>query len=158
MTTYITLAQKVDLLLQTVKQPNGHRFTYDDIFRKTGIKASTISRIRSGENVDPYFRTIIALAHAFGIRLSFFSTEMSVEEAQRYLESPESTEFLDELRFRQQQEHNDAHHRLVNRISMRATHLDEEGLMAIADMLDYVLKQKGIEVADEEVSNDVISQ
>lgn len=145
MSNYATLAQKVDLLLRTVKQPSGKRFTYEDLFKKTGIKASTISRIRSGDNADPYFRTIIGMAHAFGIRLSFFSTDITLEEAERYLENPENIEFLDELRHRQHQEENEAHHHLVNRISMRANQLDEEGLLAVADMLDYVLKQKGID-------------
>lgn len=145
MSNYATLAQKVDLLLRTIKQPNGRRFTYEDLYKKTGIKASTISRIRSGENADPYFRTIIAMAHAFGVRLGFFSTEITLDEAKQYLEEPENTEFLDELRHRQHQVENGAHHHLVNRISMRANHLDEEGLLAVADMLDYVLKQKGID-------------
>ena len=145
-----TLAQKVDLLLRTIKHPDGRRFTYEDLYQRTGIKASTISRIRSGENTDPYFRTINALSEAFGIRLSFFSTDMTEEEVRAYLEQPQNVNYLDELRYKQLSLQSEEQEKKLHRIALRAAYLDDEGLKAITDMIDYVLKQRGIKLPDNE--------
>jgi transcriptional regulator with XRE-family HTH domain len=139
---YATLAHKVDMLLRLVRQPDGRRYTYEDLERKSGIKSSTLSRIRSGENVDPYFKTIIAMADAFGVELDFFSTDMTIEQVEEYLTGGDRSRFLAEMRL---QERNDA----LQGIALRAANLDDEGIKTIAAMIDYVLKQRGIGVEDE---------
>jgi len=141
---YTTLAQKVDLLLRLVRQPDGRRYTYEDLERKSGIKSSTLSRIRSGENTDPYFMTILALSEAFMIDLEFFSTEMTPTQVEEYLTSSNKQQVLQELRLQQFYEANEERNQKLQHIALRAAQLDDEGINAIADILDYVLKQKGI--------------
>lgn len=146
---YATLAQKVDLLLRLVRQPDGRRYTYEDLERKSGIKSSTLSRIRSGENADPYFKTILALSEAFVIDLDFFSTEMTLAQVEEYLTSPNKQQVLQDLQLQQFYDTNEERNQKIQHIALRAAQLDDEGINAIADIIDYVLKQKGIKSAPE---------
>ena len=146
---YATLAHKVDMLLRLVRQPDGRRYTYEDLERKSGIKSSTLSRIRSGENVDPYFKTIIAMADAFGVELDFFSTDMTIEQVDEYLTGGDRSRFLAELRLQEQFDKNRERNEALQGIALRAANLDDEGIKTIAAMIDYVLKQRGIGAEDQ---------
>lgn len=150
---YVTLAQKVDLLLRLVRQPDGRRYTYEDLERKSGIKSSTLSRIRSGENVDPYFKTILALSEAFVIDLDFFSTEMTLAQVEEYLTSSNKQQVLQDLQLQQFYDTNEERNQKIQHIALRAAQLDDEGINAIADIINYVLKQKGIKSAPESESS-----
>lgn len=148
---FATLAQKLDLLFELIKQPNGQRVTYEYLERKVGIKSSTISRLRRGQNLDPLFTNIIAIANAFGVRVSFFATDMTLEEAREYLEDPENVRFIDDLRVRQQQIKNSGRNRKLAELALRASYLDDAGIEALANMAEYVLNASGIDVPDKEV-------
>lgn len=152
----VTLSEKVDLLLSTIKHRDGRRFTYEDICQSKGIAPSTISKIRTGDNLNPNFITIMALADAFGVRLGFFSTPMTRSEAERYLLDQDNTKFLDTLRLRHLVDSNSERDQKVEQIALRASLLDDEGLNTVADMLDYVLKQRGtlLTTEDSAVSDD----
>lgn len=144
MTPYLSIPQKVAILFDVIRRPDGKKYTLEEIERVTGVNASTLSRIRSGENPDPMFRTVVALAQAFGIRLAYFSIDMTQEEAEHYVQDRHNVDYLDTLALRQRKNQNERQDRLVGRIALRAALLDEEGIIAIADMIDYVLKKQGI--------------
>ena len=148
MTDYLSIPNKVGLLFDTLRRSDGKKFTLDEIGRDTGVKPSTLSRIRSGENPDPMFRTVVALARSFGVRLAYFSIDMTQEEAEQYLKDKDNVDYLDRLALRQRQKQTERQDRLVTGIALRAAMLDEEGIMAIADIIDFVLKKQGIS-ADE---------
>lgn len=150
MAEYLSIPNKVAVLFDTIRRPDGKKYTLDEIEKLTGVKASTLSRIRSGENPDPMFRTVVALARAFSVRLAYFSTDMTREEAEQYLQDRNNVSFLDSLALRQQKTQNEQQDRRVGRIAMRASFLDEEGIMAIADIIDFVLKKQGISPDDME--------
>lgn len=141
---YATLAQKVDMLLRLVRQPDGRRYTYEDLERKSGIKSSTLSRIRSGENADPYFKTILALSEAFAIDLEFFSIEMTPAKVEEYLNSPNKQQVLQDLQLQRFYDANEDRNQKIQHIALRAAQLDDEGINAITDIIDYVFKQKGV--------------
>ncbi len=144
-----TIAYKVDSLLRNYKHPSGRRITYEDIERKAGVTASTISRIRNGENIDPFFTTVIGLADAFEVPLSFFSTQLTESQVDEYVANPQNVGMIESIAEAQQQEKQKQQTNELQRIALRASHLDEAGIRAIASMIDYVLKVKGIEVKDE---------
>lgn len=150
-TKYATLAQKLDLAFELIQQPNGQRITYEYLERQVGIKSSTISRLRRGQNLDPLFTNIIAIANAFGVRVSFFATDMSVDEARAYLQNPENLQFLEDLRVRQQHIKNSGRNRKLAELALRASYLDDDGIAALANMAEYVLVKSGIDIPDEEV-------
>jgi len=150
-TQYASLAQKLDLAFELVQQPNGQRITYEYLERQVGIKSSTISRLRRGQNLDPLFTNIIAIATAFGVRVSFFATDMTVDEARIYLTNPENVQFIDELRVRQQYIKNSGRNRKLAELALRASYLDDDGIAALANMAEYVLTKSGIDIPDEEV-------
>ena len=145
-----TIAYKVDALLRNYKHPNGRRMTYEDIERKTGVTASTISRIRNGENADPFFTTVIGLADAFEVPLSFFSTRMTESQVDEYVTDTKNVGVIEALIEAQQQEMQKQQNETLQKIAFRASHLDEAGIRAIAGMIDYVLKLRGIELKDDD--------
>lgn len=139
-----TIAYKVDALLRTIKHPNGRRYTYEDIERKSGVTASTISRIRNGENADPFFTTVIGLADAFDVPLSFFSTRMTESQTDEFVSNPQNIGMIEALVEADRQERQKYQQNEIQRIALRASQLDEAGVRAIADIIDYVLKVKGV--------------
>jgi len=150
MTQTLTLAQKIELLFETVRRPDGKRFTYEDLERATGIKPSSLSRLRGGDYTDPHLSTIAAIAKAFGVRLSYFATEMTEVEAREYLHSKDAS-LLDQLRLKEQDRQRRFRSRGVAEVALRASYLDEAGIQTIIDMIDYVLIRTGVQIPEAEL-------
>lgn len=154
----ITLAEKVKLLFDKIKRPDGKQFTYDYLKNMTEIEPSTVSRIRSGQNQDPSFMSIIRLARAFDVSLDYFAADMTDSEAQTYLKeyrnSNNGRSYFDELRANAQQRSTAR----VESLALRASHLDSEALEAVEMMVNYVLKQKGVPVPDGSIIDEEVSQ
>ena len=139
-----TLADKLDLLLLHASQPNGSRYKYEDIERKTGVKASTISRIRSGANEEPAFRTILAIAEAFEIPLTYFSTPMTIAEAESFAKQPQNIQILEEIAQRYYDAKNEERSNQLELLAMRTAKLDDAGIRTMIDMVDYILSKTGV--------------
>ncbi len=142
---FASLATKLDLLFEYITLPDGKRFVYDDVVRLGGVDRGAISRLRSGKKLEPSFQTMVGLAGAFNVPLSYFGTEMTDDEVRRFL-----TEFADSqddgllqrIEAREQNRPNQE----AEAIAMRASYLDEEGRRTVAAMIDYVLKSQGVTV------------
>lgn len=139
-----TMADKLDLLLLHMLQPTGSRYKYEDIERKTGVKASTISRIRSGANEEPAFRTILAIAEAFEIPLTYFSTPMTIAEAEAFTKQPQNSQVLEEIAQRYYDAKNEERNNQLAQLASRTAKLDDAGIRALIDMVDYVLSKIGV--------------
>lgn len=131
----IDLQEKVDLLF--THPPRGQRLTYSDVQRLGNVEPAALSRIRSGQTKEPSYLTVQGLANAFQIPVDYFYAPMSREEAIAYLADIENAEVLQLLQQRVQ----DERQQKIADIALRASHLDEEGIDAIAQMIDYVLKR-----------------
>lgn len=132
----LDLQEKVDLLF--THPPRGQRLTYSDVQRLGNVEPAALSRIRSGQTKEPSYLTVQGLSTAFQIPVEYFYAPVSRDEAIAYLTDIENTELLEVLQQRVQDERQQ---RIAN-IALRASHLDEEGIDTIAQMIDYVLKQK----------------
>lgn len=77
------------------------------------------------------------LATAFQIPVEYFYAPVTRDEAIAYLTDIENVELLEVL---QQRVQNERQQKIAD-IALRASHLDEEGIDAIAQMIDYVLKR-----------------
>ncbi len=82
---FASLATKLDLLFEYITLPDGKRFVYDDVVRLGGVDRGAISRLRSGKKLEPSFQTMVGLAGAFNVPLSYFGTEMTEDEVRRFL-------------------------------------------------------------------------
>lgn len=142
----ITISQKVDLLFEQMRGPDGKRYRYEDVERETGIKPSTISQLRRRTQQDPQFRTVMALARFFGVSLTFFATEMTRDEAIAYLAEPTNVEYLSQVKSRRAESEALGLERQRDLLAMRAAYLDEAGIQAVATMIDYILLQRGIRI------------
>jgi transcriptional regulator with XRE-family HTH domain len=152
----ITISQKVDLLFEQMRGPDGKRYRYEDVERATGIKPSTISQLRRRTQQDPQFRTVMALARFFGISLAFFATDMTREEAAAYLIDPDNVHYLDEIKERRMQTQAEGLERQRNLLALRAAYLDEAGIEAVTKMIDYILLQRGVQFdEDSAAGNDL---
>ncbi|MBI1295589.1 hypothetical protein GC175_11610 [bacterium] len=140
----VTLAQRLELLFDCISREDGKRYTYDDVRRIGGVDPSTISRLRSGQILDPAFSNIVGLAEAFGIPIDFFTLRATEAELRRYLTSLEE-QHLNDLRAKQRRRIDTKSEILAH----RAAYLDEEGIQAVVGMIDYVLRQKGVKLSDD---------
>lgn len=138
----MSLAEKIDLLFETVKQADGRRLTYEGIQSISGIRPSTISRMRSGQNVDPSFRTVTGLAKAFGVPLAYFSREMTRPEAQAFLADLQQQE----RQVRQAEQARQETAELLALLATRASHMDTDTISVLREMVEYVIKQQGIQL------------
>lgn len=151
--TLISISQKVDLLFEQRRGPDGRRYRYEDLERETGIKPSTISQLRHRAKQDPQFRTVMALARFFGVSLAFFAAELTHDEAIAYLADPANTAYLDTVRARRAETVVQKSEHKRDLLAMRAAYLDDEGVQAVANMIDYILLQRGIRVGEAETES-----
>ena len=142
----INIAGKVKLLFELITQPNGKKFTYENIKNMGEVEPSTLSRIRNGQNQDPLFSNMVGLANAFDVSLDYFATEMTEDEARAYILQNRDKEYLAELKA---QERERIHSR-ADGLAKRTYHLDQEAIDAVESIVNYVLRQKGIEIEDDE--------
>ena len=140
----LSIAEKVQLLFELIKHPDGKSYTYDYVKGKGEIEPSTLSRIRSGQNEDPLFSNIAGLAKAFDISLDYFTVGMTADEAQHYLLHARDTSYLQALK----QQEGERTQSKIDSLAKRAYHLDPEAIDAIEAMVDYVIKQKGLKIDD----------
>lgn len=142
----ISISQKVDLLFEQKRGPDGRRYRYEDLERQTGIKPSTVSQLRHRAGQDPQFRTVMALARFFNVSLAFFAAELTRDEAITYLSDPANTAYLDTVRAQRAENEAQQVERKRDQLAMRAAYLDDDGIQAVANMIDYILLQRGIRV------------
>lgn len=129
----MTLAEKVDHLFRVV-HPAGSEYTYEQVatgIRKRGI--ATISgpyvwQLRHGVRDNPNARVLEGLADFFGVPVGYFFDEDLAAGVDSQLE------LLASLR--------DAG---VQHIATRSLNLSPEGLRVIADMVELIRRQEGLD-------------
>lgn len=141
----VSLARRVDLLFECIPKPNGQRFRYEDVKAVGGVDPAAISRIRNGQILEPTMSSLAGLARTFGISMDYFVIDGSEEELRHYLNNERAQADMEKMRSRQRLQADQQ----VQALAHRAAYLDDEGIQAIAGMINYVLRQKGIDVPKE---------
>lgn len=141
----IPLSQRVDLLFECILKRNGQRFRYEDVKTIGGVDPAATSRIRSGQIKEPTMSSLAGLAKTFGVSMDYFVIDGNEEELRRYLQNTRDETYIDYMRSRERMQADQQ----VQALAHRAAYLDDEGIQAIAGMINYVLRQKGIEVPSE---------
>lgn len=132
----LTLEERVDLLF--THPPRSRRLTYSDVQRLGGVEPAAISRIRSGQTMEPSYLTVQGLARAFGIPVEYFYISLSREEAIAFLNDVDNNELQELVRSKTP----DPRQQKLYNIAARADQLDEEGIDQIIQMIDYIIKRK----------------
>jgi transcriptional regulator with XRE-family HTH domain len=124
----VNVTDRIDLLFKTVTKPDGNEYSYQDVEELTGgvVTRAAIWKARTGKTENPRQRLLGALSKAFQVPMEYFSDEQVTAE--------------DILRY-QKQYHSD---RLVERIALRSSGLDDDGKQAILDMITFVRKVQGL--------------
>jgi transcriptional regulator with XRE-family HTH domain len=141
----IPLSRRVDLLFECIPKANGQRFRYEDVKAIGGVDPAAVSRVRSGQILEPTMSSLAGLARTFGVSMDYFVIDGSEDELRRYLDNERTQADLDRMRSRQRVEADSQ----VQALAQRAAYLDDEGIQAIEGMINYVLRQKGIQVPDQ---------
>src|SRR5574337_545107 len=88
-------------LIKDLRDAPSRRWSQSELGRRAGVKASTISRIESGDREDPGFATVAKISKAFGFSPGRL-TEMTWIGGMEQVQTPPDTmlrEALDRLRY-----------------------------------------------------------
>lgn len=126
-----TLAEKIDILFQTVRRPNRDMFSNDEVAtacrEATGesFSATYLWQLRTGRRDNPTMRHLEALAQFFGVPVAYFFDDDQSTAIARELE------LLGVLR--------DAG---VRNVALRALTLSPEGIDTLNDMIDVLVRHE----------------
>lgn len=127
----MTLAEKIDILFQTVRRPNDEQFSHEEVARACreasgeSFSAPYLWQLRTGRRTNPTKRHLEALAQFFQVPASYFFDEDSSTAIAKELE------LLAALR--------DAE---VRSVALRAVNLSREGIGTISDMIDVIARRE----------------
>jgi transcriptional regulator with XRE-family HTH domain len=118
-----SFAQKLNHLFETVKKPDGAKYTQGDVVKGTGgvISRVYLWKLRSGRSTNPGYHIVQAIANFFDVDPSYFFEEDGDETDAISLARDDD---------------------LVDKIALRSSRLDEEGKQAVLSMIDYIIKSK----------------
>lgn len=68
------LSEAVDTICREMAR---RELTFAEVAEAAGIHPRTISRITEGQTRLPYFRTVVAMAHALGLEIALFTRKPS---------------------------------------------------------------------------------
>ncbi|RMH39083.1 MAG: XRE family transcriptional regulator [Gammaproteobacteria bacterium] len=131
------LAEKIDLLFRTFTRPDGREYTYKEVELGTqkAVTDAYVWKLRMGQATNPSYRVLRALAAFFQVPLTYF------------FEDDLSPEYLEDLKLAAALRDSQ-----VAEIALRVADLDERGLQAVREMVEYVRKAQGLNstIQDEE--------
>jgi len=128
-----TLAEKLDQLFRTVRQPGRGEYSFEEAsasIRERGgptISASYIWQLRKGARDNPTKKHLEALADFFGVPPSYFFDEEATVQIEKQLD------LLAALR--------DAS---VRQMALRASGLSEESISTVADTIERLRHLEGL--------------
>lgn len=126
-----TLAEKIDILFQTVRRPNDEQFSHEEVAKACreasgeSFSAPYLWQLRTGRRTNPTKRHLEALAQFFQVPASYFFDEDTSTAIAKELE------LLAALR--------DAE---VRSVALRAVNLSREGIGTISDMIDVIARRE----------------
>ena len=124
----MNVTDRIDLLFKTVTKPDGKKYSYQDVeeLGEGVVTRAAIWKARTGKTENPRPKLLGALSKAFRVPMEYFSDEqVTAGDIPRY----------------QKQYRND---RMVERIALRSSRLNEDGKQAILDIIDFVRKVQGL--------------
>ncbi len=114
----INFAERLNHLFDTVIKTNGSSYTHEEVYQATGITVGYISRLRSGKATNPGYDIIRKLSTFFKVSPNYFFGKEGITS-------------------------DEAKKRLKEDIALRASHLDDEGVQTLVNMLEYIDKLRG---------------
>lgn len=117
----LSLAEKIELLFEYRRRPDGRKYTLQDLADRTGLNPATIWKVRRGVDKNPGYNLLTALCSCFKVPLAYFDCQTE-ETCRQFLEGKVVAEAGEG----------------VSKIAFRAAGLSEEGKTAVARMIEYV--------------------
>jgi transcriptional regulator with XRE-family HTH domain len=101
MTSYLSIADQLNLLFENVLHPGGRPYTLQEVSSEIDVSLASLSHLRSGKIKNPQLHTLREICRFFDVPLRYFETT-SVEECYALLAADKSEEdnALNEIAFR----------------------------------------------------------
>ena len=122
MANFLSVAEQLNVLLNSRTHPSGRVYTLQEVSEGTGIGAATISQMRTGRIKNPQLSTLRALCEFFDIPLRYFQTR-TVEECYAVLQNRDA---------------DSAQSGEITEIAFRVTHLSREAQQDILTIIKWV--------------------
>jgi ESX-1-secreted protein regulator len=124
-----SLADRLNHLFAVVRPPGSAGYRNAEVAAETGLSASYIGYLRSGERDNPSMQSLEALAAFFGVSAAYFHDDVAAESVNEQLERLEAVVRLQEVLKRNGVEH----------LALRMGELSESGIAAITQLVDLLL-------------------
>ena len=131
-----TLAEKLDLLFETIRKPDGKEYSYEDIEKGTdkAITAAYVWKLRTGKSKNPGYKMLAILSRFFDVPVTYFFSDESV---------PNEREFAQDLQLARA-----LRKQGVEEIAIRVSDLDKQAKQDILAMIEYVRQAQGVKDSD----------
>ncbi len=127
-----TLADRLNHLFATVKPAGRESFSNQEVATATGLSASLLRYLRSGERDNPTIQTLEALAQFFGVPVAYFYDDDAAARIEQQLSQLQAMAAL------QQALQRDG----VQQLATRMGELSDGGIAAIAQLVDLLLAKE----------------
>ena len=127
-----TLADRLNHLFATVKPPGRESFSNQEVATATGLSASLLRYLRSGERDNPTIQTLEALTQFFGVPVAYLYDDDAVARIDLQLSKLQAMAAL------QQALQRDG----VQQLATRMGELSDGGIAAIAQLVDLLLDKE----------------
>lgn len=120
MADYLSVAQQIQILLDTVQHPSGRPYTMQEVSEAIDVSVATLSQLKTGKIKNPQLNTLREICRFFNVPLRYFETR-TVDECYALLaagqEPPPPA---------------------INEIAFRATQLSPEGQRDVLKIMGWV--------------------
>ena len=123
-----SFADKLNGLFETKTQPDGTRYTQEELIRASGGALTRVYlwKLRTGRATNPGLSVVKAIADFFEVGVDYFFEEQPKKAATH-------TDVVEEL----------SKNGMATQIALRSTKLDAEGKKKVLEMIDYILSLSG---------------
>ncbi|WP_040796890.1 helix-turn-helix domain-containing protein [Nocardia higoensis] len=125
-------SDRLEYLFRTMPNPDGRRYTADEIARRATeagypISAVYVSQLRSGLKQNPSLKHAAGLAAAFGVDIRFFTDEQAWQQGRQEIEYLRLSTAPD-----------------LQAVAFRAMDLSQQSLASLIDYLKFLRVQEGL--------------
>jgi transcriptional regulator with XRE-family HTH domain len=119
------LAVKLERLFREIRPPQqgGRSYTNDEVAETIGVSGAYVSALRKGTRTNPSHEVLAGLAQFFGVKISYFLDDLAAEQTEAEIALA-----------RVMGNHG------VRALALRALELSPQGLAAVTQMIEEVLK------------------
>ena len=125
------LAEKLDLLFENFRRPDGKKYSYLDVQNGTdgAMTAGYVWKLHTGKGTNPSYKTLEAICRFFDVPIDYFASDETVSP-ERYARELKIARALRKAG--------------VEQVALRVSDLDEAARRDIMAMIEYARRAQGL--------------